>query len=410
LAVAFSGGMDSSSLLHVITAHRSDDMFSRLSAIHVNHGLNAQADEWAEHCRRVCQSFGIPLTVVQVEVSFNTGQGLEGAARMARYKAMENINADWILLGHHQDDQAETLLLNMIRGTGITGAAAMPESRGRYLRPLLNVSRIQVQAYADSHGLSWIEDDSNFDVRFSRNYLRKMVMPVLEKEFQAISKNLARAAGLFGDADELLAALARQDVDFSQPLKLSRLRELGERRCLNVLVYYLRQHGCRVPSQVWLNEAVRQLFTARHDRHPCLKLDGYSLIRYRDEVHLVREETVSSSQVIWEGQDNVPWCNGVIHLRPVLGDGVSKQKLIASKVSFQPRLGGERFQLHAGAQPRALKDLLREADIPPWVRKTLPLMHCDQKLVWVAEIGVAAEYRATAGEPGYSIEFERASW
>lgn len=402
--------MDSSVLLNLLAAYRSDDLFSGLSAIHVNHGLNARAGEWAEHCRLTCQSLRIPLTVIHVEVPRNSGLGVEGAARIARYKALENIKADWLLLGHHQDDQAETLLLNLIRGAGITGAASMPVVRGRYLRPLLNVSRDELQAYAESNGLSWIEDDTNSDTRLSRNFLRKNVIPVLEKEFHAVSRNLARAAGLFGDADELLRSLARQDMDFAFPLKLSRLRELGRRRSLNVLAYYLREHGCRVPSQVRLKEMVRQLLVARRDKHPCLKMDGFSLLRHRDEVHLVREETIPCARVLWEGQPNVPWSDGVIRLRTALGEGVSIKKLIASKVTFQPRLGGERLQLHADSQPRALKDLLREAGIPPWVRKTLPLMHCDQKLVWAAEIGVAAEYRAAVGEPGYSIEFDRASW
>ncbi len=277
--VGFSGGLDSTVLLHAAGGVAREAAFS-LSALHVHHGLSANADAWADACTRVCQELDIPLTHLRVDVPRNTGAGLEASAREKRHKALADHPADLILLAHHADDQAETVLHNLLRGAGVRGAGAMPASRGRVLRPLLGMMRDELLAYARFHGLSWVEDESNADCRYTRNFLRHQVFPLIASRFPRAGKQLAAAAARFGEADALLEDLASLDLrgtlpEFPLPLKL--FRELPDARARNLLRALLTWHEVQPPDERRLNEFVRQLQNAGNDRHPRIDLAGYSL-------------------------------------------------------------------------------------------------------------------------------------
>lgn len=279
VVVGFSGGLDSTVLLHV-ASHLARDAGLDLSALHVHHGLSAHADAWADSCTRVCQQLDIPLTVLRVEVPLNTGEGLEAAARRVRHKVLADHPADWILLAHHADDQAETVLHNLLRGAGVRGAAAMPEARGRVLRPLLGLARDELLAYARSHRLVWIEDESNADNRYTRNYLRHEILPLIASRFPRAGEQLSAAAARFSEADSLLEDLAALDLrenppEFPLPLKL--FRDLPDTRARNLLRAMLSWHHAQPPDERRLNEFVRQLQTAGNDRHPRIDLARYSL-------------------------------------------------------------------------------------------------------------------------------------
>lgn len=279
VAVGFSGGLDSTVLLHATSRLAGDAAFG-LSALHVHHGLSPNADAWADSCRKFCERLGIPLTILKVIVPAGSGEGLEAAARRVRHQALSDESVDWILLAHHADDQAETVLHNLLRGSGVRGAAAMPVSRGRVLRPLLGCGRAALLEYARAHRLEWIEDESNLDLRYTRNFLRRELIPAIESRFPRAGEQLAAAAAHFGETDALLDDLAVLDLGRCRPefpLPLALFRHLSDARARNLLRAMLGWHKVQPPDERRLKEFVRQLRTAGNDRHPRLDLSRYSL-------------------------------------------------------------------------------------------------------------------------------------
>jgi len=290
--VGFSGGLDSTVLLHAASRLATDAALD-LSALHVHHGLSAHADAWAEFCTNLCQELGIPLKLLRVDVPRSTGEGPEAAARAVRHKALADDFADWILLAHHADDQAETVLHNLLRGAGVRGAAAMPESRGRVLRPLLGLARTTLLAYARSRRLAWIEDESNADRRYTRNFLRHEILPLVASRFPRAGEQLAAAAARFSEADSLLEDLATLDLGDNSPefpLPLSLFRALPDTRARNLLRAMLTWHHAQPPDGRRMNEFVRQLQTAGNDRHPRLDLARYTLWCEAGGLHFKNED------------------------------------------------------------------------------------------------------------------------
>lgn len=292
LAVGLSGGLDSVVLLHSLKVNAKASRRPLPSAIHIHHGLSPNADTWELHCRALCVDWDIPLAVYRVSVERGSPDGLEAAARRARYDIFAKAPQDWIALGHHRNDQAETLLFNLLRGTGLRGAAAMAERRGRLLRPLLTMDRAEILEYAQRHGLRWIEDESNADTRFSRNHLRHAVLRDLELRFPGAMANLAGAASRFGEARELLDALALEDLGAHAPafpLPVSALRPLAEPRARNVLRFLLQRAHIGIPSEERLREALRQLLYAAQDRHPAIRFGHVRLARRKGRIHVEPE-------------------------------------------------------------------------------------------------------------------------
>lgn len=289
VCVGLSGGCDSVVLLHLLSQL---GLGARLGALHVHHGLSPHADAWDAFCQQYCNRLGVPLQIRRVSVASGMGCGLEAAARQARYAAFAEVPADCLFLAQHGDDQAETLLLNLLRGCGVTGAAAMPVERlhggRRLLRPLLHESRGDIEAYARGHGLDWVDDESNDNTTFTRNYLRHQVMTVIRKRFPAGELALRRAAANFGEAAELLDDLAATDwaaVADGEVARLADLRTLSPARLKNLLRYRLRALGWQVPVADRLDEFVRQLLNAAPDRHPELLLAGGRMRLARGRLH-----------------------------------------------------------------------------------------------------------------------------
>jgi len=298
VVVALSGGVDSVVLLHVLADLRTDNRWGkhayRLSALHVNHGLSPNADHWAVFCEALCASLNVPCECRCVDVDLESHDGLEGAARRARHAAFaQTVNADWILLAHHRDDQAETLLFNLLRGSGLGGAGAMRERNGRLLRPLLKTTRSMIESYARKRHLEWVEDESNDDTRHARNFLRGCVIPEISRRFPAAGKNLAAAAARFAEAEELLDDLARIDLGnaASFPVPVATVARLEDRNARNALRYMLKKNGVRIPSESRLREALRQMLAAGVDRHPEVKFGSHVLYRRRGLIHLGEAET-----------------------------------------------------------------------------------------------------------------------
>jgi tRNA(Ile)-lysidine synthase len=410
LTLALSGGVDSVVLLHVLQALRNQHAFE-LQAVHVHHGLSAHADAWADFCAQLCASHGLELTVHRVQIARDDAAGVEGAARRERQGVFAALDTDALLTAHHQNDQAETLLLQLLRGAGPKGLAAMGELQHRrgwsapHWRPLLGVTRADLLVYARAHQLAWVEDDSNLDVRFRRNALRQTVLPLLNTHFPGADATLARAAGLQAEAAGLLDDLARLDAAAaisSERLDCASLNALSMPRARNLLRYFIEQHGHPLPNARQLNEALQQLRDARNDARVCVSLGRDDLWRYRGGAYLVARGAAFAEPVLWQGETAlpVPAAGVEICLDAGVGAGLKRSVLEAGVVTLGVRQGGERLRLHPGGPHRSLKNLLQERAIPPWQRDHLPLLWCNGQLLWAANIGQDADALAAPGETG----------
>jgi tRNA(Ile)-lysidine synthase len=404
VAVGLSGGIDSVVLLHLLRRGLKLPP-SRLSAIHVNHQIHPDATAWAAHCRRVCRELGVPLRVRRVEVA--RGNSIEAAAREARYRVFAHSGAAVIALAHNRDDQAETVLLQLLRGAGPRGLAAMPEFRAgspAFWRPLLGLPRSVIADYARRHGLRWVEDDSNDDIAYTRNFLRHRVLPLIETQRPGAAMVLARAARLQAEAAELLDDLARIDLgEDDAPLQVAVLARLSPPRARNALRLHLRRRGLAMPDAARLDELLRQLLASRDDARLAVDLGALTARRYRGALHLLRPLPPLDACFArgWNGRGELrlPELGGRLCLIRAGQGGLAPRWL--RNLEVRVRGGGESLRLHAGASRRSLRNLLQEAGLPPWLRERWPLLHVGGRLAAVPGIGVDADFQAPAGRPGW---------
>lgn len=391
--IAFSGGLDSTVLLHLLASLSKTHSLPTLSAIHVHHGLQPVADTWPDHCRSVCEALGVALEVVHVQV--RPGASIERAAREARYGAfVAAIHSNEVLLtAQHRDDQAETLLFRLLRGAGVKGLSAMPRQRplgqGHLLRPLLDVSRAQLQAYATQQGLSWIEDPSNDDHRYARNYLRQRVFPVLTELWPQASMTLARSAGHMSEAQGLLDDLARIDLARAatpgafdwlglQSLELAPLQALSPARQRNALSHWLASMTTLPDSDHW--SGWDSLRDAGDDARPIWRLAGGELHRAGGRVWWLSDHWLRSVS------GTIEWLYPAapLHL-PDNGRVTLSGKIPAGPLCIRYRQGGEVMDV-PGRGHRDLKRLLNESGVPAFVRGRLPLLYRGDQLLAVANL------------------------
>jgi tRNA(Ile)-lysidine synthase len=408
--IAYSGGRDSHVLLHLMAALR-DRLSVPVRAVHINHGLQAAAGTWGEHCRQICQALNVPLTVIAVNCEIGPAASLEEAARTARYRAFEHILAagEILLLAHHRDDQAETLLLRLLRGAGVHGLAAMPRTRplgrGQLLRPLLDVPAAAVAQYAQAERLSWVEDPSNRDDRFDRNFLRYRLLPLLAERWPGYAAPLVRAAEHAREASELIDALAELDLERclrDDGIDLDALRTLTEPRQRNLLRLWLRRRGLRPPPQERLQAGLQALIGAAPDRAPLLEWDGILLRRYRNRLLLDVTAMPPPASFVWDLSRPLDLPGGQWLAEPVMGAGL-RQELRQQRVEVRFRRGGERCRPAGDAHNRSLKKLLQERAVPPWQRGLLPLVYVDGELAAVADLWVCEGFQAAPGAPGLRL-------
>lgn len=382
-----------------------------LSAIHIHHGLSANADAWADFCMAFCRECGVPLQIMHVDVPRASGEGLEAAARRLRHAAFAECAADWLALAHHRDDQAETVLLNLLRGAGIAGAAGMlaerPQRSGPTLiRPLLDVSRAEIDNYAAANALRWIDDESNENQHYRRNYLRQSVMPGLAEKFPGASRTLARAAGHFAEGAQLLDELASLDrvatVTAAGRISQHGFNALSRARARNLLRFELVSAGFRAPDTRWIDEALRQLASLGGASETCVATADGELHVYRGELYVVpRRAPVEAS--LWNGESELPWGDGCVCFLPTTGAGVQRDLLVGENVRLDVRHGGERLQPDARRPRRTLRNLLQETGIPPWERDRLPCLWSGTRLVWVGGLGVDVTSSCPAGVEGIEL-------
>lgn len=407
LCVALSGGVDSVVMLHVLAKLRPHLDF-RLVAAHVHHGLSPNADAWQAFCTRVCEGLGVDLQCFSVTIDRHDRAGVEAAARRARHAALNAVAADWLVFGHHQDDQAETLLFRLLRGAGVRGAAAMsavePARNGLpgRLRPLLDVRRRDIVAWARAATVDWVEDESNDDLRFTRNQLRHAVFPQLQSAFAAAVPALARAADNFREADRLLSELS--DLDRAQcggdQLSLQALLRLSDARVKNLLRTALWRIDVDAPSRARLDESVRQLREC--GTHPLyLSLGDAMCCVYRDRLWVERIDSTPLCPFAWTGQTALRWGAGEVFFDTVGAGGVGATRLQeAEQVVLTTRWEGLQMRVASARPRRSFRKLCQEAGIPAWLRSRLPVLQVDGEAAWIAGVGVAAEFACAPDDVG----------
>src|SRR6267378_4432759 len=404
LALGLSGGVDSVALLSVLL-ELAPALKVSLRAVHVNHGISPNAARWAEFCTGLCAKSGITLQLETVDIGPYRNLGLEGAARRVRFEVFARVDADFIVLAQHRDDQAETLLLRLLRGAGARGLAAMSPlqslagARARLLRPLLGVSRAEIESYARLRGLEWVEDESNADTIRRRNFLRHHVFPLLERQFPA--------------ARELLDEMARTDLErCSGPdgVDARDLLQLGDARAKNLLRHWCETRGIEPLPAARISELLRQLRESRAEARIGFAVRGWKFLRYRDKLTLqaAGEPVKGDLREVWDGANALPLLQlgGVLKFKPEEGRGLSLAQLHAAPVTVRLRRGGERLRLDRHRPRRTLKNLFQEQGVPPWRRDRLPLVFCGDELVSVPGIGDACEFRAAPGEAGLIVTWE----
>jgi tRNA(Ile)-lysidine synthase len=407
LAVAISGGIDSMVLLDALTSVSASRSL-KVSAVHVHHGLSPNADRWARFCAEQCASRSVPLAVHRLHLERKSGQSLEALARAGRYEHFMSCDVDVIALAHHADDQAETVLLQLLRGSGPRGLSAMPAFRRgipALLRPLLSQTRETMAAYARTRGLGWIEDESNSDTTHRRNLLRHEVAPRLAAGFKGYPATLTRAASHQAEASALLDELAALDAEGAiddAGLDRAQLAGLSNARAANLLRWFLRREGLRPPSDARLADVLRQLRSASADARTRIAHDGAEIGCHRGRV-VVHAPTTASFAVAWDGAPEVHLPGGILAFEPADGQGIAFAKLSLAPVTVRSRTGGERIRLAANRPRHAVKKLLQEASLTVWQRQALPLVWCGDALAAVLGVGVDVAFQAAAGEKGLRL-------
>ena len=407
--VAYSGGLDSTVLLHLV----ADLADVPVKAVHVNHRLHPESGGWARFCESAAAALGVEFRSTDVDVNLVSGKGLEAAARDARYRALEaELEAgDWLLSAHHLDDQAETLLLNLLRGSGPDGLAAMPGSRplgrGWLVRPFLDVPRSALERSARERALRWIDDPSNAESEQDRNYLRHRVLPVIRERWPDALMRFGQSVRRSAEASGLLRELAESDLDTLGELRriaLTGLRALSGARQRNVIRAAVRGLGLPTPPATVVTAIQSDLIDARPDAGPLVAWPGGEARRFADTLYLMQPlPAAPQGQLPLDaGAAELPAGLGRIRLREGAESGLSPA-LAEDELSIRWRQGGERVR--CGGRRRTLKKLLNEARILPWMRDRLPLVYAGERLVAVADLFLADDARAS---PGLSVHWDAA--
>jgi tRNA(Ile)-lysidine synthase len=419
LVVALSGGPDSAALLRATAALGAKFRALPLRAVHIDHGLQPAAADFRAACSRLCEQLRVPLRIVAVRVARDPGLSIEAAARDARYAALaaEIRPGECLLTAHHRDDQAETLLLQALRGAGIKGMSAMPVCRtfgaGWHVRPLLEVARSELKQVGEQQPPALL-DPMNQDLRFDRVYLRTEVWPLIEKRWPGAAVTLTRAARHMAEAQQLLELAAGADLGRlrdGDALSIPGLRALAPLKRLNAVRLWLNQHAQEVPSTARLVEALRQALDAEADHQPAIVWGAHAMRRYRQRLFLTDADPPKAP-------DAQPWlaARGTsVELGPRLGNltwiaqlgGIAAQELPA-RLSVRRRDGGETLKPAAAAKTQTLQHLCQALGVLPWMRDALPLVFAGDELIAVGDLWVDARWCVPTDKPGLGIAWNNA--
>jgi tRNA(Ile)-lysidine synthase len=421
LVVALSGGADSAALLEGLAALGAGGFRGLpLRAVHIDHGLQAAAAEFREACRNLCEHLGVPLSLIRVEVQSEAGLSIEAAARDARYAALaaQLQRLECLLTAHHRQDQAETLLLQALRGAGVKGMSAMPVCRvlgpGWHVRPLLDVPHRELLQWGGRPENFHAIDPMNEDLRFDRTYLRKAVWPLIETRWPGAEIALARSARHMADAQELLEGAAAADVARlrdGDALSVPGLRALPQANRMNAIRAWLKEAGVEAPSTARLVEALRQVFDADADHQPAIVWGNKALRRYRQRLFLTEADcprleghrswatALGSSIALGANLGHLAWSAQI--------GGIAADAL-PPVVIVRRRDGGETLKPARLAKTQTVQHLCQSQGVLPWMRDALPLVFAGDELIAVADLWLEARWCAAPDAPGLKVAWNNA--
>ena len=401
--IGYSGGIDSHVLLHLCAsmAHLKE----KITAVYVHHGLQLEADAWAEHCKKTATGLGVDFKVIRVDAIASQGESPEEVARNARYTALRTLieTDDLLLVAQHREDQLETVLLQLFRGSGLSGLSAMPAfmdfGKGVLLRPLLDTPKIAVDDYAKLHALSWIEDPSNQNNNFNRNFLRNAIVPLLKQRWPACDKTVARSAGHCSEAQLLLSEQAKKLFlpifnILDETLTISQLIAYSLNQQRLVIREWFQMLNLKMPSQAFIERIQSDVISVRPDSDPLLSGKGYCIRRYRDKLYCLKvDEAEKIVASIWpKMQISFSFSAGqALYFMPSSA-GICYDKWQKSTVVVKARSGGEKISLPGRKGHHDLKQLFQEAGIAPWERAGIPLIYLDDKLAVVGNLWISADF------------------
>jgi len=420
LLIAYSGGLDSTVLLHALVNRRGAE---HLRAVHVDHGLHPESAHWAESCQSQCARWKVECVILKATVERPRGTSLEAQARNARYAAIakERREDEYVVTAHHQQDQLETVLLALMRGAGVRGLAAMPAATERdgmrLVRPLLDISRDELRLAAEQSGLQWLDDPSNADQSYDRNYLRHRVTPALERRWPAAARAATRSARLLAQAMNILEEIGAADIEgelYGNCLRTDSLKNLSSARQRNAFRQVCQMLTLPLPSEAQLNEALQSLLNSRIDASPLAAWPGAHVRRYRNGLWFYTEDAdpggqqPAASELLWQPPETLRLgaVRGELSLAEQSGAGIAKDRLTDSlRVRF--RRGGESLRPGLAARRRDLKKLLQERNVLPWMRCHIPLIYLDDELLAVGDLWINTDHPAAVQEGGRKVRWSR---
>jgi tRNA(Ile)-lysidine synthase len=415
--IAYSGGLDSCVLLDLCAALPA--LTGKIVAVYVDHGLQTASAGWGENCRRQAESLGVDFQLLQVDAHASGGESPEAAARDARYRVLRQLldTDDIVLLAQHREDQMETLLLQLFRGAGVSGLAGMPVisvfGKGHMVRPLLDVAKVEIQRYAQTRGLQWVEDPSNQSSDFDRNYLRNEILPLLKQRWPSLDKTVARSAKLCGDAAQMIESWAEHTLPTvfdptDGSFNVADLPVVTSTQLNCLLRQWLGRMGLKPPSQAVLQTLVDQLVGGRVDTAAQIYIQGSVVRKYRQKLYCVPEQRLQKetrSRQWMQKQERIVLGNGYVLSISNASVGLSEKLWNTAKVTIEPRRGGEKLKLPGRVGHHCLKKLYQEAGIPPWERDIRPLIYLDDRLATVAGLWVAEWAWLDAVDACYQLDW-----
>lgn len=425
LGVAYSGGLDSTALLHLTRAYALKKKVG-LVAFHIHHGLQPRADAWLCHCQQTCETWNIPFSTKRVLLQTPLKDGTEGAARKARYLALNHLSEAYplmklLLTAHHENDQAETVFMQFMRGAGVKGLSGMdvlgrfPETNTTRLlgRPLLYFSRDTLVNYVHEQGLSWVQDDSNDDTRYARNAIRHHVLPEISLFFPKVERAFVRCAANMQATLRILESIAKEDLELCQEqagLSLSKMIALGEDRFDNLFRYWLSANHLRMPSVAWLANAKNQLFSAKDDAQVRIDYEGMTIYRYRDYLLMAPQQKRPDPTVTfsfkWTGEKRyqLESFRGNLVFKEV-NNGLDRNWLLNQELEVRTYNGQAKLKVDLHRKTRTLKLHYQERGISAFKRARYPFLYVKNDLLFAPEIGLAAQY-VKKGDQGIAIYWE----
>jgi len=416
--IGYSGGVDSHVLLHLCASITR--LKENITAVYVHHGLQAEADSWARHCEKTASSLGVGFTLLRANAFPSQGESPEEAARNARYTALKSLMDvnDVLLVAQHRDDQMETCLLQLFRGSGLRGLSAMPEimafGQGIMLRPLLAISKQSINEYAQAHALNWVEDPSNQSNDYDRNFLRNAVLPLLKQRWSACDKTVARSAKHCADAQAVISEFANELFGpifnkADNTLCISQLKSYKMIQQQLVIREWFQTLKLKMPTQAFVERLQSEVISAREDSGPVLSGQGYCVRRYRDKLFCLKQ---ASPEIVlyrvWppEQESIEVSAHQTLSCVPSLF-GISREQWQNATVVVKARSGGEKICLPGRKGHHALKNLFQEAGIPPWKREAIPLVYLDDKLAAVGDLWISSEFYTKKVQDCITLSLQR---